>query len=84
MKALRTVGRALLIALFLATVTLGGGLLTLPLTLRPLTPLDRMLAVPMGAALIWLGYARWSERRGAADQRAPSAATPQLRGTSAE
>jgi hypothetical protein len=43
MKALRTVGRALLIALFLATVTLGGGLLMVPLTLRPLTPLDRLL-----------------------------------------
>lgn len=43
MKALRTVRRALLIALFLATVTLGGGLLTLPLTLRPLTLLERLL-----------------------------------------
>jgi hypothetical protein len=43
MKALRTVGRALLIALFLATVTLGGGLLMVPLTLRPLTLLDRLL-----------------------------------------
>lgn len=26
-------------------------------------PLDRILAVPMGAALAWLGYALWSERR---------------------
>lgn len=26
-------------------------------------PLDRLLAVPMGAALLWLGYALWSERR---------------------
>lgn len=25
-------------------------------------PLDRILAVPMGIALIWLGYALWSER----------------------
>lgn len=24
---------------------------------------DRILAVPMGLALIWLGYALWSERR---------------------
>jgi hypothetical protein len=38
MKALRSVGRALLIALRLATVTLGGGLLMVPLTLRPFTP----------------------------------------------
>jgi hypothetical protein len=26
-------------------------------------PFDRILAVPMGLALIWLGYALWSERR---------------------
>lgn len=26
-------------------------------------PLDRVLAVPMGLALIWLGYGLWSERR---------------------
>ncbi|MFD2655137.1 hypothetical protein [Gracilibacillus thailandensis] len=25
-------------------------------------PLDRLLAIPMGAALIWLGYALWSGR----------------------
>lgn len=43
MKALRRVGGALLIGLSLATVTLGGGLLMVPLTLRPLTPLGRLL-----------------------------------------
>lgn len=43
MKALRRVVSALLIALSLATVALGGDLLTLPLTLRPLTPLGRLL-----------------------------------------
>lgn len=47
-------------------------------------PLDRMLAVPMGVALIWLGYALWAERGEAATQRIASAASPQLRGTSAE
>lgn len=26
-------------------------------------PLDRMLAVPMGVAMLWLGYALWSGRR---------------------
>ncbi|TLS50834.1 hypothetical protein FE782_17420 [Paenibacillus antri] len=30
-------------------------------------PLDRLLAVPMGAALAWLGYALWSERRSSKD-----------------
>lgn len=43
MKALRTVGRALLLALSLATVTLVHGLLMVPLTLRPLTLLGRLL-----------------------------------------
>lgn len=43
-------------------------------------PLDRMLAVPMGIALIWLGYALWSER----GETIAGAPTPQLRGVSAE
>lgn len=43
MKALRAVGRALLLVLILAPVTLGGGLLIVPLTLRPLTLLERLL-----------------------------------------
>ncbi|MBX0326105.1 hypothetical protein K2Z83_00155 [Oscillochloris sp. ZM17-4] len=43
MKALSRVRRALLLVLILATVTLGGGLLMVPLTLRPLTLLDRLL-----------------------------------------
>jgi hypothetical protein len=47
-------------------------------------PLDRMLAVPMGVALIWLGYALWSERDAAVDERLAGAAAPRLRGTSAE
>lgn len=47
-------------------------------------PLDRALAVPMGVALIWLGYALWSERDELASQLAPGAAPRHLRGTSAE
>ena len=47
-------------------------------------PLDRMLAVPMGIALIWLGYALWSQRGEPAGQPAPDAAPRHLRGTSAE
>ena len=37
----------------------------LPLVLSSLLPhpLDRVLAVPIGLALVWLGYALWSERR---------------------
>lgn len=40
---------------FAAVSTLGSSLLP--------HPLDRLLAVPMGLALVWLGYALWSERR---------------------
>ena len=44
-------------------------------------PLDRILAVPMGVALAWLGYALWSERREPAAQPLPGSAKPQLRQT---
>jgi hypothetical protein len=37
----------------------------LPIILSSLVPhpLDRIFAVPVGLALVWLGYALWSERR---------------------
>ncbi|RIX59507.1 hypothetical protein D3P08_05015 [Paenibacillus nanensis] len=38
-----------------------GSISTLASSLLP-HPLDRILAVPMGLALVWLGYALWSER----------------------
>lgn len=44
-------------------------------------PLDRMLAVPMGIALIWLGYALWSEQHVASAQSVTGTTTPQLRST---
>jgi hypothetical protein len=34
-------------------------------------PFDRILAVPMGLALAWLGYALWSERRDDPAERMP-------------
>ncbi len=43
MKALRPVGQTLRIALFIATVTRRAGLPMVPLTLRPLTALCRLL-----------------------------------------
>ncbi len=42
-------------------------------------PLDRILAVPMGLALAWLGYALWSERRGQAAQPVPGMGSPRVR-----
>lgn len=59
MKALRTVGRALLLVLFLATVTPGGGLLMAPLTLRPLTPLDRLLRLGLAGDGLGLRVTWW-------------------------
>ena len=47
-------------------------------------PLDRILAVPMGLALAWLGYALWSERREQAAEPVPGKGSPQLRPTAAE
>jgi hypothetical protein len=54
-----------------------------PLLLASLLPhpLDRILAVPMGLALAWLGYALWSERREQASQPLPGSAKPQLHQT---
>ena len=47
-------------------------------------PQDRILAVPIGLALIWLGYALWSERGEQASQPVPGRGSPQLRQTAAE
>lgn len=43
-----------------------------------------LVAVPMGLALVWLGYALWSERREHAAAPVPGQAIPQLRPTAAE
>lgn len=39
-------------------------------------PLNRIVAVPMGLALAWLGYALWSERRAPASQPVPGSLSP--------
>ncbi len=46
--------------------------------------IQRLAAVPMGAALAWLGYALWSERREQASDPVPSRESPQLRQTAVE
>ena len=47
-------------------------------------PLDRILAVPMGLALAWLGYALWSEREETITEPVLGRANPQLHQTAAE
>jgi hypothetical protein len=42
------------------------------------------VAVPVGFALAWLGYALWSERRETASDPVPGTASPQLRPTGAK
>lgn len=67
-----------------------GGLLAFaavsPLLLSSLLPhpLDRILAVPMGLALAWLGYALWAERRMHVADAVAGTGRPQLRQTGAE
>jgi hypothetical protein len=57
-----------------------------PLLLASLLPhpLDRILAVPMGLALAWLGYALWSERGKIVTEPVPGRGSPQLHQTGAE
>ena len=47
-------------------------------------PLDRSFAVPMGIALVWLGWALWSDRREHATELAPVMGVPHLRPTAAK
>ena len=66
------------------------GLLAIGTTLGPvvaaLLPLEYQpkVAVPVGLALAWLGYALWSERRAHASEIVPGKGSPQLRPTGAE
>jgi hypothetical protein len=50
----------------------------LPLELQP------KMAVPVGLALAWLGYALWSERREPAAQPVPAKVSPQISQTVAQ
>jgi hypothetical protein len=66
------------------------GLLAVATTLGPvvaaLLPLEYQpkVAVPVGIALAWLGYALWSERREYAAEAIPGKGSPQLGHTAAE
>ena len=43
-----------------------------------------LVAVPVGLALAWLGYAHWSERRAHVAEPVPGVGSPQLRPTGAD
>ena len=61
---------------FSAVLVLAGALLP--------HPLDRIMAVPMGLALIWLGYSLFSERRVKVTEPLPGTVSPQLSQTGAD
>ena len=54
-----------------------GPLAIIMVTLLP-HQLERFAALPMGIALIWLGYALWSERQAQATQPLPGKGSPQI------
>lgn len=65
------------------------GLLAVTAALTPAAALlphhiQRFAAVPMGVALVWLGYALWSERREQTAEARPGRATAQFVQTGAE
>ena len=60
-----------------------GPLALIMVTLLP-HQLERLAAMPMGIALIWLGYALWAERRAPAVRPLFGRASAQLRQTAAE
>jgi len=65
------------------------GLLAVGSVLSPVAALlpqehKALVAVPVGLALAWLGYALWSERREQASEPVPGRTSPQLRHTAAE
>ena len=65
------------------------GLLAIGAALSPLAALlpqehKALVAVPVGLAMAWLGYALWSERREHASEAVLGRASPQLRPTAAE
>lgn len=47
-------------------------------------PYDRIFAVPVGLALVWLGYALWSEQPAQASEPARSMGSPQILQTAVE
>jgi uncharacterized membrane protein YccC len=57
-----------------------------PLALSLLLPHEfiRLAAVPIGIALVWLGYTLWSERRETVSEPLPRRLSPQLRPTAAD
>jgi hypothetical protein len=75
--------RAGILPRWAAGLLAGGAVLPILLSSLVPHPLDRIFAVPVGLALIWLGYALWSERREQAAEPVPATGSPKLHQTAA-
>ena len=69
--------RARILSRWAAGLLACSGPLAIIMSLLP-HQIARLAAMPMGFALIWLGYALWSERRAPASELVPGRASPQL------
>jgi hypothetical protein len=69
--------RARILSRWAAGLLAVSGPLAIIMSLLP-HQIARLAAMPMGFALIWLGYALWSERREHAAEGVPGRATPQF------
>jgi hypothetical protein len=69
--------RARILSRWAAALLAVSGPLAIIMSLLP-HQIARLAAMPMGFALIWLGYALWSERRERAAEAVPGRASPQL------
>jgi hypothetical protein len=75
--------RAGILSRWAAVLLAVSGPLAIIMSLLP-HQIARLAAMPMGFALIWLGYALWSERRAPASEPVPGRASLELSQTAAE
>jgi len=75
--------RARILSRWAAGLLAVSGPLAIIMSLLP-HQIARLAAMPMGVALIWLGYALWSERRAPASDPLPGRASLELSQTAAE
>jgi hypothetical protein len=74
--------RARILSRWAAVLLASSGPIAIIMSLLP-HQIARLAAVPMGIALVWLGYSLWSERRekAIASEPLPGRGSPQLRPT---
>lgn len=81
--------RAGILSRWAAILLIVASLLPVLLVLQPVAALippqiQHLMAMPLGIAVAWLGYALWSERREQASESSPDTVSPQFHLTGAE